>query len=160
MFPSLSLYIYLYNLISFASKPYTWEVPRRGLPYAGDLSDDTATMAVALLSGVLTEILIPVAAVIGIAFALFQWVLVSKVKLSPEPRNPGPGSGGDKNGFSDYLIEEEEGLNEHSVVTKCAEIQNAISEGEDFLSRSEGFCFVLFEILACFEEILLSFCFF
>ncbi|CAL9173835.1 unnamed protein product [Musa hybrid cultivar] len=33
------------------------------------------------------------------------------------------------NGVSDYLIEEEEGLNDHNVVVKCAEIQSAISEG-------------------------------
>ncbi|CAI0542682.1 unnamed protein product [Linum tenue] len=76
-------------------------------------------MGSALLPDLGTEIFIPVCAVIGIAFALFQWVLVSQVKLdSPN-----------KNGYNDYLIEEEEGLNDHNVVLKCAEIQNAISEG-------------------------------
>ncbi|KAJ8477440.1 hypothetical protein OPV22_021167 [Ensete ventricosum] len=60
--------------------------------------------AAAILSGLLTEIMIPAAAVVGIAFAL--------------------------DGVSDYLIEEEEGLNDHNVVVKCAEIQSAaISEG-------------------------------
>nr|VDC66554.1 unnamed protein product [Brassica rapa] len=34
-----------------------------------------------------------------------------------------------KNGNEDYLIEEEEGVNDESVVAKCAEIQTAISEG-------------------------------
>ncbi|KAK8655012.1 hypothetical protein V6N13_107604 [Hibiscus sabdariffa] len=74
-----------------------------------------------------TEILIPACAVIGIAFSLAQWYLVSQVKLSPgSAANNGAGG---KNGYADYLIEEEEGLNDHNVVLKCAEIQNAISEG-------------------------------
>lgn len=84
-------------------------------------------MGEAVLSDFLTEILIPVAAIIGIAFSLIQWVLVSRVKLSPE-RQP-PSSGNKNGGLSDYLIEEEEGFNDHNVVAKCAEIQNAISEG-------------------------------
>jgi inorganic pyrophosphatase len=81
----------------------------------------------AILSALATEVFIPVAAVIGIAFAVVQWVLVSRVKLSPAAA---AASGGGKNGYGDYLIEEEEGLNDHNVVVKCAEIQNAISEGE------------------------------
>ncbi|RZS06323.1 hypothetical protein BHM03_00036965 [Ensete ventricosum] len=85
-------------------------------------------MGVALLSDLLTEVLIPVAAVVGIVFAMVQWLLVSKVKLSPEVESSGTGNS--KNGYSDYLIEEEEGLNDHNVVVKCAEIQSAISEGE------------------------------
>jgi hypothetical protein len=36
---------------------------------------------------------------------------------------------------ANYLIEEEEGLNDHNVVGKCAEIQNAISEGEEHVSQ-------------------------
>ena len=86
-------------------------------------------MGAAILSDLVTEILIPIAAVIGIAFSLVQWLLVAKVKLSPEAQSPGA-HGEKKNGYSDYLIEEEEGLNDHNVVVKCAEIQNAISEGE------------------------------
>lgn len=78
-----------------------------------------------LLSDLATEILIPVASVVGIVFALVQWVVVSRVKLSPEKQS----AGGNKNGYGDYLIEEEEGLNDHNVVVKCAEIQTAISEG-------------------------------
>ena len=91
----------------------------------------------AILSALATEVFIPVAAVIGIAFAVVQWVLVSRVKLSPAAAS----AGGGKNGYGDYLIEEEEGLNDHNVVVKCAEIQKAISEGEPgggFL-RSGGF---------------------
>ena len=79
-----------------------------------------------LLPDLGTEILIPVCAIIGIVFSLIQWYLVSQVKLS---HDSGP-SGNNKNGYSESLIEEEEGLNDHSVVSKCAEIQNAISEGE------------------------------
>ncbi|RZS15189.1 hypothetical protein BHM03_00046997 [Ensete ventricosum] len=91
--------------------------------------------AAAILSGLLTEIMI------------CNLLLVSKVKLSPEDSANG------KDGVSDYLIEEEEGLNDHNVVVKCAEIQSAaISEGERytlcafflvvwfwFCGRSKGF---------------------
>lgn len=91
-------------------------------------------MGAAILPDLGAEILIPVCAVIGIAFALVQWVLVSNIRLSPARDASGnsPGAGGGKNGCTDYLIEEEEGLNDHNVVIKCAEIQSAISEGELF----------------------------
>ncbi|XP_040376797.1 pyrophosphate-energized vacuolar membrane proton pump-like isoform X2 [Oryza brachyantha] len=79
----------------------------------------------AILPELAAQVLIPVAAAVGIAFAVLQWVLVSKVRLTPERRGEG---GAGKSGPSDYLIEEEEGLNDHNVVSKCAEIQNAISE--------------------------------
>ena len=84
-------------------------------------------MTSALLSDLATEIIIPVCAVIGIVFSLVQWFLVSRVKMTPGP----PLSSSHKNGggFNDSLIEEEEGVNDHNVVVKCAEIQNAISEG-------------------------------
>lgn len=85
-------------------------------------------MVAAILPPLGTEILIPICAVIGIGFALFQWILVSKVKLSASND-----SANNKNEFNDYLIEEEEGINDHAVVIKCAEIQNAISEGSTFL---------------------------
>lgn len=74
-----------------------------------------------------TEILVPVCAVIGIIFSLIQWGLVSRVKLTHEHTLSNKSK---KNGFNDCLIEEEEGINDQSVVAKCAEIQNAISEGE------------------------------
>lgn len=75
-----------------------------------------------LLSEMLTEILIPVAAVIGIGFALLQWLLVSQVKVKPSTAS---------NGYNDRLLEEgdEEGIDGRQAVMKCAEIQNAISEG-------------------------------
>lgn len=81
----------------------------------------------ALLPDLGTEIVIPVCAAVGIIFSLIQWLFVSRVKLSPE-RNAANSS--NKNGYNDYLIEEEEGINDHNVVIKCAEIQTAISEGE------------------------------
>ncbi|XP_042421348.1 pyrophosphate-energized vacuolar membrane proton pump-like [Zingiber officinale] len=83
-------------------------------------------MGAAILSDLLTEVLIPASAVVGISFALMQWVLVSKVRLLP---SEGDAAGTGKNGYSEYLIDEEEGLNDHNVVVKCAEIQRAISEG-------------------------------
>ncbi|KAE8786152.1 Glycogen synthase kinase-3MsK-3 [Hordeum vulgare] len=56
----------------------------------------------------------------------------SPVKVTTEPRVEGgeASASGGKYGASEYLIEEEEGLNDHNVVLKCAEIQTAISEGE------------------------------
>lgn len=73
-----------------------------------------------ILSEMGTEIIIPVCAVIGIAFSLLQWILVSFVKLSPDKSS---------NRMKEPLIEEEEGGNDHSVIIRCADIQNAISEG-------------------------------
>ncbi|KAL9255438.1 Pyrophosphate-energized vacuolar membrane proton pump-like protein, partial [Drosera capensis] len=75
-----------------------------------------------LMGDAVTQLVIPVAAIVGIGFALLQWVLVSRVKVSAE---------NDKKGYSDSLIEddEEENSQEHDVVAKCAEIQNAISVG-------------------------------
>ncbi|EEF26850.1 hypothetical protein RCOM_1930180, partial [Ricinus communis] len=90
------------------------------------------SMGSTLLSDLGTEVLVPVCAIVGIIFSLVQWYLVSRVKLTSERHAPGlsPSSGGgNKNGYNDYLIEEEEGLNDQSVVAKCAEIQSAISEG-------------------------------
>lgn len=86
-------------------------------------------MGAALLSELATQILIPICAIVGIVFSLVQWFLVSRVKLTSERHGPSS-SPGNKNGYGDYLIEEEEGINDHNVVVKCAEIQSAISEGE------------------------------
>lgn len=78
-----------------------------------------------------TEILVPVCAVVGIIFSLIQWTLVSRVKVTHERTLSNKDK---KNGFNDCLIEEEEGINDQTVVAKCAEIQKAISEGEVLFS--------------------------
>lgn len=77
-----------------------------------------------VLSEGLTQVLIPVAALIGLGFALLQWYLVSKVRVS--------GNSGGQNAYKDRLLEGEfeEGVDALEVSTKCAEIQNAISVGE------------------------------
>lgn len=85
-------------------------------------------MGSTLLSELATEILVPVCAVVGIIFSLVQWFIVSRVRLTHE--RPPSSNSDKKNGFNDYLIEEEEGINDQSVVAKCADIQSAISEGE------------------------------
>ena len=89
-------------------------------------------MGAAVSSELATKIVIPVCTVIGIAFSCMQLVIVSRVKLISERYASGGLAKSNKNGYGDYLIEEEEGINDHSVVTKCAEIQSAISEGEIF----------------------------
>ncbi|PKI48474.1 hypothetical protein CRG98_031096 [Punica granatum] len=105
----------------------------------------------ALLSALATEIAIPVCAVIGIVFSLVQWLLVSKVKLTPEQRSPAAANSSNKNGYTECLIEEEEGVNEYSIVAKCADIQNAISEGATSFLFTEyqyvGIFMVAFAIL-------------
>ncbi|XP_072997406.1 pyrophosphate-energized vacuolar membrane proton pump 1-like [Typha latifolia] len=91
------------------------------------------------------QILIPLAAVIGIGFALFQWFLVSKIKISGEL--------GEENGYADNLIEEdgeeeeEEGVDRRVAVAKCAEIQSAISVG------ARSFLFTEYKYLAIFMVI-------
>lgn len=96
----------------------------------------------ALLSEGLTQVVIPVAALVGLAFALLQWFLVSRVKVSY--------GSSDGNDYKDKLIpgEEEEGIDNFSVTLKCAEIQNAISEGELSLwSSSPSFAIFFFKSL-------------
>ncbi|KAJ4830030.1 Pyrophosphate-energized vacuolar membrane proton pump 1 [Turnera subulata] len=92
-----------------------------------------------LLSEGLTQVLIPVAALLGIGFALLQWYLVSKVKLS--------GDSCSSNGHTDRLLEEEEGVNNLDVTAKCAEIQNAISVG------ATSFLFTEYKYLGIFMMI-------
>ncbi|KAL1564030.1 Pyrophosphate-energized vacuolar membrane proton pump 1 [Salvia divinorum] len=103
----------------------------------------------ALLSDLGTEIVVPVCAVIGIIFSLVQWFFVSRVKVSADRAGDAVARNG-KNGCGDYLIEEE-GINDHNVVAKCAEIQNAISEGATSFLFTEyqyvGIFMVAFAIL-------------
>ncbi|KAF3787349.1 Pyrophosphate-energized vacuolar membrane proton pump [Nymphaea thermarum] len=77
----------------------------------------------ALVGELFAYIFIQVIAVIGILFALYQWFLVSGIRLSLD-RQPSEG------GIAEALLdEEEEGVDANVVVTKCCEIQNAISIG-------------------------------
>lgn len=78
-------------------------------------------MASTVLSAGFVELFIPFAAIVGILFALVQWYLVSKIGVSHA-------SSSSNNGFSDYMLEED-GIDQPSVVEKCAEIQEAISLG-------------------------------
>jgi len=48
------------------------------------LASGSFTMGDALLSELLSQILIPIAVVIGIGFALLQWLLMSRVKVDTE----------------------------------------------------------------------------
>ena len=77
-----------------------------------------------ILSELLTQILIPAAAVVGIAFALFQWFIVSRISVSASSSK----SRSSDNGRDDYLLEDAS-HDERELVTKCAEIQEAISLG-------------------------------
>ncbi|KAI5008940.1 hypothetical protein ZWY2020_009988 [Hordeum vulgare] len=49
-------------------------------------------VAAVILPELATQLVVPVAATVGIAFAVLQWVLVSKVKVSPSraPREARP----------------------------------------------------------------------
>ncbi|KAJ9676240.1 hypothetical protein PVL29_024975 [Vitis rotundifolia] len=69
-----------------------------------------------ILSDLGTKILVPACAIVRIVFYVFS---LKRHLLSNSS----------KNGTTEYLIEEEKGLNDHSVVYKCAEIQNTISKG-------------------------------
>ncbi|MBA0668087.1 hypothetical protein Goklo_001052, partial [Gossypium klotzschianum] len=82
-------------------------------------------------SEALTQVLIPVAALVGIGFALLQWLLFSRVKVSSHDSSKG---------YKVKLIEadeEEEGIDNIEVSIKCAEIQHAISLGATFFLFTE-----------------------
>ncbi|KAH1229568.1 Pyrophosphate-energized vacuolar membrane proton pump 1 [Glycine max] len=77
-----------------------------------------------VLSEGLTQILIPVTALIGIGFALLQWLLLSRVRVSSADHTNAD------NGYRKSLIgdsELENGVQSVEVTNKCAEIQHAIS---------------------------------
>lgn len=84
-----------------------------------------------LLSEAAAQVVIPLAAAVGIGFALLQWILVSRVSVSGDPAK--------NDGFADNLMgDEEESADQHAVVVRCAEIQSAISVGESRGSSSSG----------------------
>lgn len=97
------------------------------------------------MSEAVTQIVIPVAALVGIGFALFQWFLVSKVRVSGGSRSD--------DGYRDNLIEgeEEEGIDNDEVVVKCAEIQNAISLGTLSLSLILMFMFEVYMVVFVYD---------
>nr|CAB3460307.1 unnamed protein product [Digitaria exilis] len=90
----------------------------------------------AVLGTVAVELFIPLASLIGIAFAVLQWYVVAKV---PVPTPTGGTAAGDKHGGGDQSDdddvheedeeEEEEGIDQVAVEIRCAEIQRAISVG-------------------------------
>ncbi|KAH7293083.1 hypothetical protein KP509_28G011100 [Ceratopteris richardii] len=81
-----------------------------------------------ILSATLTEVLIPLAAIIGIAFALYQWYLVSFISVSPAAKSEDDGCA------EEHLLEEADGPEK---VVKCAEIQEAISLGANSFLLTE-----------------------
>ncbi|CAO2202945.1 unnamed protein product [Urochloa humidicola] len=112
-------------------------------------------------SAAAADVVIPACAAVGIAFALWQWFLVSKVKVSAyaAPSNGhlhgGPvfrmeddeedvgmgGSGADHD-------EEEEGAGDGTIaVARCVEIQSAIAVG------ANSFLFTQYKYLAAFTAI-------
>eukprot|EP00252_Welwitschia_mirabilis_P021780 TRINITY_DN568_c0_g1_i1.p1 TRINITY_DN568_c0_g1~~TRINITY_DN568_c0_g1_i1.p1 ORF type:complete len:766 (-),score=111.42 TRINITY_DN568_c0_g1_i1:214-2511(-) len=116
-------------------------------------------MGGAWLSDLGTEVLIPVAALIGIGFALIQWILVSRVKVAP-PANANNGTAA-KNGYGEYLLEEEEGQHGINYAAKCSDIQSAISEGATSFLFTEyqymgifmvGFAIIIFLFLGSVEK--------
>eukprot|EP00246_Nothoceros_aenigmaticus_P014622 TRINITY_DN5706_c0_g1_i1.p1 TRINITY_DN5706_c0_g1~~TRINITY_DN5706_c0_g1_i1.p1 ORF type:complete len:747 (-),score=142.04 TRINITY_DN5706_c0_g1_i1:316-2556(-) len=109
-------------------------------------------MAVTVLSAGFVELFIPFAAIVGIVFALVQWYVVSKISVSHT-------SSSSNNGCNDYMLEED-GIDQPTVVEKCAEIQEAISLGAESFLQTEykylfffmlGFSVVIFVFLGSVE---------
>ncbi|KAK4778442.1 hypothetical protein SAY86_005970 [Trapa natans] len=92
------------------------------------------------MSEAATQVLVPAAALVGIGFALLQWLIVSRVKVAD--------AFDADNGYKDRLIEEEQeeedGVDNLEAVIKCAEIQNAISVG------ATSFLFTEYKYLSLF----------
>ncbi|KAJ7513667.1 hypothetical protein O6H91_23G010100 [Diphasiastrum complanatum] len=107
----------------------------------------------ALLSPFLVLVLVPVAAVIGIVFALVQWLIVSRVSVRASAANGTPVS---NNGYGEYLLEEE-GTDDANLVLKCAEIQSAISEGaQSFLATEYQYLAIFMAIFSVFIFVFLG----
>ena len=85
----------------------------------------------AVLGTVAVEVFIPVAELIGIAFAVLQWYVVARVAVISDAGG-GAGGKGRGGGSGDVLEEDEEeeyGVDRLAVEARCAEIQQAISVG-------------------------------
>uniref|UniRef100_A0A0E0DMB3 H(+)-exporting diphosphatase n=1 Tax=Oryza meridionalis TaxID=40149 RepID=A0A0E0DMB3_9ORYZ len=80
----------------------------------------------ALIGTVAAEVLIPLAAVIGILFAVLQWYVVSRVAVPP---HDGGGAGKGERESDGVDDDEEDGVDYRGVEARCAEIQHAISVG-------------------------------
>lgn len=74
--------------------------------------------AYTLITSHFVNIFIPICGLVGIAFALLQWHIVSKIKVSPEAGR-----------YNEYVAVED-GTDDQGVIHKVAEIQEAISKGE------------------------------
>eukprot|EP00252_Welwitschia_mirabilis_P021781 TRINITY_DN568_c0_g3_i1.p1 TRINITY_DN568_c0_g3~~TRINITY_DN568_c0_g3_i1.p1 ORF type:complete len:765 (-),score=100.22 TRINITY_DN568_c0_g3_i1:142-2436(-) len=109
-------------------------------------------MGGALLSELGAEILIPVAAVIGIGFALIQWFLVSRVSVR---QSKNANNADSKNGCDERLLQEEEGEIGANYAAKCDEIQSAISEGATSFLFTEYQYMGIF--MACFAVLIFLF---
>lgn len=98
-----------------------------------------------LFSDALAQAVIPLAALVGIGFALFQWLLVSRIKVSNE------------NGYSESLIEnEEEGVDDFDAVVKCSDIQSAISVGQLLSRHYKVVCLVCSDAVGCYDHVMCS----
>ncbi|WVZ96556.1 hypothetical protein U9M48_042183 [Paspalum notatum var. saurae] len=98
-------------------------------------------MAVVVLGTAAVQAFIPVAALMGIAFAALQWYVVAKVAVPHPHAGPGPGAAtsdqkvsgrGSDAPHDEDDDEEEDGVGARrrgSVEARCAEIQRAISVG-------------------------------
>jgi H(+)-translocating pyrophosphatase len=76
---------------------------------------------------------VPASCVVGIVFALVQWYIVSQVSV-----------GGGAHSNNGYMEVNEDGVDEHSVVAKCAEIQAAIHEGSESFLATEYYYLCIF----------------
>ncbi|XP_051209711.1 pyrophosphate-energized vacuolar membrane proton pump [Lolium perenne] len=103
------------------------------------------------------DAVIPACAVIGIAFAAWQWFLVAKVKVSAYASTGNGGHGrpvfrqedeeDEDNRIGGESDDEEDGVDGPAAVARCAEIQNAISVG------ANSFLFTQYKYLAAFTVI-------
>lgn len=94
------------------------------------------------------EVLIPLAAVIGIAFAVFQWYVVAKV---PVPSHDGEDGGAAQKGRSGHEENAEDGVDYRQVEARCAEIQHAISIGATSFLFTE-YRYVHLDVKFCFPK--------
>ncbi|XP_040380509.1 pyrophosphate-energized vacuolar membrane proton pump 1-like [Oryza brachyantha] len=83
----------------------------------------------AFIGTVAAEVLIPLAAVIGIVFAVLQWYVVAKVAVPSHSGEGGGKVGRGRESDGEGEEEEEEGVDYRGVEARCAEIQHAISVG-------------------------------